>query len=344
MPDSTQTRDLLAEVQRLVGVGIWEYDIPNDAVTWSDELHRMYGTDPATFEATYQGFLDRVHPDDRAMVDGTVGQAFQTHEAWSFDHRVIRTDGAVRWLHGRGHVDVVDGAPVRLFGTSLDITDRKRTEQRLRAFVADASHEMRTPTTSIAQATEFLLGMDLDLPEHAATMLGILERQSQRLVELTRGLLDLATVDNGRSLMLAPVPIDEVVDAVVHAFATDVETQIAIPQGLFAHAERAALEQVVTNLVANARVHGEPPIAIGAEVEDDEVVLSVCDHGPGVADDEVDDLFTPFVRSERGGGTGLGLPIVQSLVRAMGGSIRQATHEGHGACFAVRLAMATAPS
>jgi PAS domain S-box-containing protein len=137
----------LAETQALVHLGSWNWDIPTDTVSWSDELYRIYGLQPQEVRATYEAFLERLHPEDRSRIDVIVRDSFATGAPFAFDHRIVRSDGSVRWLHGEGEV-VRDGAgnPVRMFGTAQDITDQtaaedalRRGEQQFRTLVASAS-------------------------------------------------------------------------------------------------------------------------------------------------------------------------------------------------------------
>ena len=79
--------------QEMAGLGSWEWDIASDEVAWSEELHRLYGTSPDRFEASYEGFLDQVHPDDRERVEKLISQAYETGEPLEFDHRAARPDG-----------------------------------------------------------------------------------------------------------------------------------------------------------------------------------------------------------------------------------------------------------
>ncbi len=122
----------LAEAQRIAGLGYWEWDIPADLITWSDELYRIYGLNPAEFEASFEAFLSRVHPADRPRVQGIIEDAFQNANEFEFEHRIIRPDDVVRTLQAKGSViRQADGSPVRMVGTGMDITDRKQIEDEL---------------------------------------------------------------------------------------------------------------------------------------------------------------------------------------------------------------------
>lgn len=119
----------LAEAQHLAHVGSWNWDIDTDSVTWSDELYRIFGLQPREFPATYQGFLDRVHPEDRELVARTIQESVSNHRPYDQYRRIIRPDGEVRVLHTRARV-VCDeqGKASGLFGASQDVTERERAE------------------------------------------------------------------------------------------------------------------------------------------------------------------------------------------------------------------------
>ena len=116
---------LLGEAQGVAHIGSWEWHVPSDEVAWSRELYRLYGLRPGGFPANYEGLLSYVHPEDRDAVDRTLRRALVDHAPFSFEHRVVRHDGATRIVHGRGQVETDDsGNPVRIFGTAQDVTDQ----------------------------------------------------------------------------------------------------------------------------------------------------------------------------------------------------------------------------
>ena len=133
--DTVQRREAqLAEAQHIAKIGSWEWDVPSDVVTWSDELYRIYGVKPdAGFVPNYQAFLDRMHPDDRDAVSAAVGLAATQTGEFEFDARIIRVDGSIAWIRGSGRAvrDEVSGELLRMGGTSQDITERKDAEQAL---------------------------------------------------------------------------------------------------------------------------------------------------------------------------------------------------------------------
>ena len=118
-----QTRRRLVEAQRVAHVGSWEWDVASDLVTWSDELFRIYGMQIGAPLGGYQGFLERVHPDDLEHTKATIGKAIESGAPFIYDHRIVRPDGSVRMLHTRGEAVLADGKLARLIGCCWDVTE-----------------------------------------------------------------------------------------------------------------------------------------------------------------------------------------------------------------------------
>ncbi|ANH37320.1 Signal transduction histidine-protein kinase BarA [Nocardioides dokdonensis FR1436] len=127
----TERERQLAEAQEISGIGSWSWDVVNDDVTWSDQLYRIYDIEPADHVATYQGFLDRLHAEDRGRVDALIRATFGDASSFQFDARAVRPSGEVRWIHGRGRITrhPVSGQPLRMSGTTADVTELHRTQQ-----------------------------------------------------------------------------------------------------------------------------------------------------------------------------------------------------------------------
>jgi diguanylate cyclase (GGDEF)-like protein/PAS domain S-box-containing protein len=122
----------LAAAQVIAHLGNWERDMITDSTTWSDECLRILGLDPDSEVIAPDGFFEFDHPDDAEFVRRTVAESQAKFSAYNIDHRIVRRDGVVRWVHEQGeYVMDAQGSPVKLFGTLLDITDRKQAEERL---------------------------------------------------------------------------------------------------------------------------------------------------------------------------------------------------------------------
>jgi len=120
----TLTKRLLDDAQQLARIGSWEWDLGSDVVTWSDELYRIYGFEPGTIELSYENFLGRVHPDDRASVDERNRRCFESHEPFEDVKRIVRPDGSEFLMRTRGEMIVgPDGVPLRMIGVCEDVSD-----------------------------------------------------------------------------------------------------------------------------------------------------------------------------------------------------------------------------
>lgn len=123
----------LADAQRIAHLGNWEWNITRGELRWSDEIYRIFGLTPQEFGATYEAFLHSAHPDDRESVKAAVDKALAEHAPYSIDHRIVRPDGTVRFVHEQAEVSLDDlGKPNRMAGTVQDISERKQIETTIR--------------------------------------------------------------------------------------------------------------------------------------------------------------------------------------------------------------------
>ena len=119
------------EAQSVAGVGVWHYDYASDVVSWSHELYGIFGVSPDTFQPTFESFLEFVHPDDREAMLAADRESTVNGKPMNFEHRIVRPDGVVRYVHERAQIvirDELGGRPV-LIGTTQDITERKEAEK-----------------------------------------------------------------------------------------------------------------------------------------------------------------------------------------------------------------------
>jgi PAS domain S-box-containing protein len=128
-----QAEETLALAQRIAHLGNWEWDLGADELRWSDEIHRIFGTESGVFEVTHRTFLARVHPRDRSLVRRAAVATIHGRQPFHIEHRIVRPDGSERFVEEQGEVLRDDrGRALRMIGTVLDITDRKRIEAALR--------------------------------------------------------------------------------------------------------------------------------------------------------------------------------------------------------------------
>jgi two-component system sensor histidine kinase MtrB len=210
-------------------------------------------------------------------------------------------------------------------------------------FAALASHELRTPVAAIYGAAKTLDDRFTELsPEQQKQLRSLLSEQSQRLVELVENLLDLSRLE-ADSIRIEPARLlvtkrlKEIVTAVFDGDGGG--AAVDAPDDLDAVIDPYAFDRIVSNLVANARRHGSPPVLVSALRKNGELWVTVEDHGPGIAADFVGSLFDRFTRGATGSsqGAGLGLSIAQTYARAHGGTLRYEPASPHGARFRVVL-------
>jgi two-component system OmpR family sensor kinase len=225
--------------------------------------------------------------------------------------------------------------------------DKARSEARLRQFVADASHELRTPVTTIRGYAELYRLGGLSTDHEISEAMRRTEQEATRMGQLVGDLLDLARLDQGRPLTLGPTDLrDLAADAVADAGAVEPDRPLSLdaPTPAVVIGDEALLRQILANLVANARVHTDPGTPIEVRVRDTgaSVVLEVADRGPGMAPDVASHAFERFFRADPArtrhrGGSGLGLSIVAGTVEAHGGTVSLQTAPGQGTTVHVEL-------
>ncbi|MCK4962890.1 MAG: PAS domain-containing protein, partial [Anaerolineales bacterium] len=122
----------LSDAQRIAHLGNWDWNIVDNELWWSDEIYRIFDVHPNAFKATYDAFIEIIHPDDRALVIQAIEAALQDNKPYNIEHRITLSDGSERVVHEQAEV-ILDKSrtPVRMMGTILDITERKKVEQKL---------------------------------------------------------------------------------------------------------------------------------------------------------------------------------------------------------------------
>lgn len=229
---------------------------------------------------------------------------------------------------------------------------REESEAQLRQFVADASHELRTPVAAISGYAQLLARQNLG--EQAGDAVGRIERESQRLADLVSDLILLARLDAGQNAQVEEVPI---AGAIVETFTN---MRITYPEHhwelefakdlaeVTVVGSEAALTQIISNLLANAAQHTPAGTKIQVSaclVAGDKVQVQVADNGPGIDPRIADTLFNRFVRADTartpGESSGLGLAIVKTLTEALGGDIEAENRAPSGAVFTLTLPLSS---
>ncbi len=231
------------------------------------------------------------------------------------------------------------------------LTARQASEMKVRQFVADASHELRNPLASIRGYAELTRRERDEVPDDTAHALGRIESESARMSALVEDLLLLARLDAGPNLALTPTPLNEIVANAVsdaQVAGPDHEWTLSLPEAdVVAIGDPFRLLQVISNLLANARVHtpAGTEVQTSLSAEGPYAVVRVSDNGPGIPEGIRDKVFERFTRADasrvRSGGqsTGLGLAIVSAVVGAHRGSA-SVESSANGTTFTVRVPLA----
>jgi PAS domain S-box-containing protein len=354
-------------------VGIWDIDFRTGVLNWSETSESHYGLAPGTFARTFEAFIERVHPDDRAAMHETIGTAMKTGFDFTTEHRALWPDKTVRWLSGAGRILLDDQRrPVRGVGISLDVTDRRTLEaqyqqaQKMEAvgrLAGGVAHDFNNLLTAINGYCELLLET-MDPNDRATQDIAEIQKAGAAAAGLTRQLLTFS-----RKQLIDPTLIDlNVVVAgmnriIKRLIGEDVAIVIAPAAApALVLADRGQMEQVMMNLAVNARdamPNGGRLTIETALVELDEyyasahlnvkpgryVALTVTDTGTGMPPDVQAHLFEPFFTTkESGKGTGLGLATVHGIVTRSGGTIGVYSEVGSGSSFRVYLPRADTAS
>jgi PAS domain S-box-containing protein len=362
-----KSQKLLQEAQRTAHIGSWDRDLATNEIVWSEELYRIFGRDPETFRPSTKAFLDRVHPEDRGVVETQIETTIRTGAPYDFVFRFVRPDGDVRILLASGSV-ILDqtGAAVRLFGTCQDVTEHRQLEEQLRQsqkmdavgrLAGGIAHDFNNLLTVIQGYADVLKNESgVEEREQRIEAIEQIRIAGQRAAALTRQLLAFS-----RQQVLQPKVLD--LNAVVSSFAPMLQRVIGEditlvtnldPRGETVLADAGQIEQVIMNLVVNSRDAmprgGTLTVETGggdvSEVPDvwpetppgRYARLTVKDTGAGLSKEVQARVFEPFFTTkEVGKGTGLGLATVYGIVKQSGGFIQLHSEIGHGATFNVYL-------
>lgn len=213
------------------------------------------------------------------------------------------------------------------------ISEREETIDRQRAFVADASHELRTPISNIQGAVEVALRRDRDATEYRAVLATTLT-ETRRLGALTEDLLTLAKTESSELMFdLQPVDITDLIRESLACLSTDKDVRFESPDEVRILGDHHRLRQAVDNVLHNAVSHATTGIRIQVDKADGRVVLSIANDGPPLTDSEAIEIFSRFrrldySRSRNTGGSGLGLSIAKAIIERHGGSISARSNEG----------------
>jgi PAS domain S-box-containing protein len=308
-----------------------------------------------------------VHPDDIEAAGAAWAASLATGQPYEVEFRLRCADGDYRWHLARGTAQRgEDGELLRWFGTNTDIEDAKRNEAELKRltteateanraksdFLAAMSHELRTPLNAIGGYAQLIeMGVRGPVTDAMVEDLRKIQRSKEHLNTLVGGVLAFAKGGTGRiELQPRRVRADALLDSVLEMIRPQLAERSltlergAVPDGLVILADVDKSRQILLNLLANALKFTPAGgcITVAAEDRGPLVEMAVRDTGIGVPEEQLEQIFEPFVQARRAvhtsdGGVGLGLAISRQLARAMEGDLRVESREGQGATFRLTL-------
>lgn len=328
-----------------VPLSVWTAD-PHGNLTYANRYWTEY-TGISLDRARGMGWADAVHEADRGSYVQAWREAMETSKPYERECRLRRIDGVYRWHLSRAVPERAENDQIGSWlGTHTDIEESKQAVFARDEFLSIASHELRTPLTALKLRLQSVL-YSRDLSQKSERRVDSAVRQADRLERLIDNLLDVSRITTGQ-LQLEPELFDltdmaqEVVERFREQAAKDgVPVDIEVPEPVVGRWDRLRLEQVLTNLLANALKFGNgKPVAVKVQGGEKSAVLTVADSGIGIAAEDVGRIFHQFerVRGHRTfGGLGMGLYIARQITDAHGGRIEVQSASGEGSSFRVIL-------
>jgi two-component system sensor kinase FixL len=365
-----KSEQLLRDAQSIANLGNYEIHLRDGQASWSTQLHSILGTDPEYGPLALQEFLERcVHPDDRDSLLAAWGRLTSHEEPMDVEYRIRRPDGSIRYVHSIARLTRDTEGNELVVGTLHDITERKhtqeevrQTQQRLTQFArlstmgemaAGLAHEINQPLTAIAnysQALQRLLAAPVAAdPADVKLALSQISAQALRAGEVIRRLRSFVKNREARTESIDPGRLieDLMVFAEPDARVNDIRIRVEHDEGLPQVAcDPVQIQQVLLNLIRNAIDATNEAAAANREIslrarkdESGAIEISVEDHGVGISPQVAENLGNPFYTT-KSSGTGLGIAISRSILRAHGGRLsHRPTPDGGATVFFTLPAM-----
>jgi PAS domain S-box-containing protein len=341
------------------GIGIWDWDIVLNKLTWDDQMFVLYGVNKSDFTNAYDAWVNGVYVADKQRGDEEIQMAIKGEKDFNTEFRVQYTDGQIRNIKALATVlRDKEGNAIRMIGTNWDITAEKEAAAQIAAreeaekankakseFLANMSHEIRTPLNSVIGFTDLLKKTQLSNVQqqyvNSANVSG------HALLGVINDILDFSKIEAGM-LDLDIIKSDMVqifedsIDIVKFAAAEkNIELLLDIDPSMprFANVDAIRLKQILANLLGNAvkfTLKGEVELKVrykAVDGDNDKLSISVRDTGIGINKEQQTKLFKSFSQADSSttrkfGGTGLGLVISQLIAEKMGSTINIKSTEG----------------
>lgn len=342
-------------------IGVWNYDFGRDELFTNDIIHQLFGVSEK-IDLELNHFAERIYSEDKGAVFAVIQDVLNKKGKFRCEFRLKQGEEHFSWVSLQGEL-IADSAGQlhRGFGTVMDITERRLSEELHKEtlfyrdeFLSIASHELKTPLTSLKlQSQIFLRAVKRNDPsayaqERITRFVEQAERQVGRMVRLVDDMLDISRIRTGKlTIVREKQQLGQLVEEVLKRLGPQfIESyghtaQIDELASGAVMCDRGRIEQVVSNLVSNALRYGNGlPVKISVTKSDNFFEIIVVDQGMGIAPENHEKIFMRFKRAVPASeisGLGLGLYIAKQVVELHGGSISLQSQVGQGATFTVRL-------
>ncbi len=363
------TAKRLALATKAGGVGIWDWDIVRNIMTWDDQMYSLYGITKNQFSGAYDAWRNGLHPQDVQRGDAEVQMALSGEKDFDTEFRIVWPNGEVRHIRALASIDRGEsGQAKRMIGTNWDITNFKMAEasnqkaldsaqslaQSKSEFLANMSHEIRTPMNAIIGLSQ--LALNRQVSGDVRDYLNKIHSSSESLLGILNDVLDFSKMEAGKlTIDNQQFNLDTVLDELNNLFSIRaaekhlefaIEVANDVPKDLIGDALR--LQQILANLLGNALKFTERgKIALKIKLTALERSMAslhfcVCDTGIGISQEDQAYLFQPFSQvdtsaTRRFSGTGLGLAISRKLLKLKGSDLQVESTPGQGSNFSFEL-------
>jgi len=341
-PALSQRHDFRTLFDELDGVALWTATKPGEFEYISAGFEDIWGVPPDEIRDDVNKLLETIHPDDRDRVRANIEESTQDLRDSTYEGRVVRPDGSVRWTLNRQVILRDDeGAVSEVVGISTDITEQKNREQELELLNRIVRHDIRNDMSVMLGWAEML---EDHVDDEGTEYLRKVVTSGEHVVELT---------ETAREYVQTVVSEDDIETESVRVCSV-LETEVSLREESFPHAEFAVsntpsdvevladsmLNSVFQNVLNNAIQHNDsdtPRVTVSCEVDERTVTVRIADNGPGIPDEHKDVVFGKGERGLGSDGTGIGLYLVHTLVTQYGGQVWAEDNEPTGTVFVIEL-------
>lgn len=373
-------------------IGVWEYDIVNDLLVWDDRLFEIYGRSRDSFNGTLQDWNDSVYSDDLAEAQSAFLDSITNHKYFKHEFRVVTNSGDIRSVLGMAAcIYDANNNPIKATGVNIDLTESNQIKDELKAiseraqnnaqlaekmaekakaadiqksaFLANISHEIRTPISGVIGLVDMLIEdavVNAVSDEKRQHYLGLIKNSSQHLLNIITDILDFSKIEAGKiSISSQQFNLTKLVGELIDDFAhratekgLKFDYQSVGMENALCIGDPHRLRQILYNLLGNAikfTTVGKISVRARLNKKADGNVNFICaiiDTGIGIKEDSQGALFEAFEQvdssaTRRAQGTGLGLPISRKLVELMGGSVKVDSEFDVGSNFTINVPFGT---